>query len=112
MGMGASPMQVVLHHVLPLALPGTLTGVIIGLARALGETAPLLMIGMFAFVVDLPEGLLDSATALPVQIYLWAESSERGYVELTAAGIMVILGFMIVMNSVAMYFRKRFERRW
>ena len=112
MGMGASPMQVVLHHVLPLALPGTLTGVIIGLARALGETAPLLMIGMFAFVVDLPEGLLDSATALPVQIYLWAESSERGYVELTAAGIMVILGFMVVMNSVAMYFRKRFERRW
>ena len=112
MGMGASPMQVVLHHVFPLALPGTLTGVIIGLARALGETAPLLMIGMFAFVVDLPGGLLDSATALPVQIYLWAESSERGYVELTAAGIMVILGFMIVMNSVAMYFRKRFERRW
>ncbi len=112
MGMGASPMQVVLHHVLPLALPGTLTGVIIGLARALGETAPLLMIGMFAFVVELPGGLMDSATALPVQIYLWAESSERGYVELTAAGIIVILAFMIVMNTVAMVLRKRFERRW
>ena len=112
MGMGASPMQVVLHHVFPLALPGTLTGVIIGLARALGETAPLLMIGMFAFVVELPGGLMDSATALPVQIYLRAASSERGYVELTAAGIIVIMAFMIVMNTVAMVLRKRFERRW
>ncbi len=112
LGMGASPMQVMIHHVLPLALPGTLTGTIIGLAQALGETAPLLMIGMFAFVADIPGGPLQSASALPVQIYLWAESSERGYVELTAAGIMVILIFLIAMNSLAVILRKRFERRW
>jgi phosphate transport system permease protein len=112
LGMGASPVQVVLHHVLPLAMPGTLTGTIIGLAQALGETAPLLMIGMFAFVADIPGGPLEAASALPVQIYLWAESSERGYVELTAAGIMVILVFLIAMNSLAVLFRKRFERRW
>lgn len=105
-------MQVMIHHVLPLALPGTLTGTIIGLAQALGETAPLLMIGMFAFVADIPGGPLQSASALPVQIYLWAESSERGYVELTAAGIMVILIFLIAMNSLAVILRKRFERRW
>ena len=112
LAMGASKMQTILHHVLPLAMPGTLTGTIIGLAQALGETAPLLMIGMFAFVVDIPTGPLESATALPVQVYLWAESSERGYVELTAAGIMMILIFMALMNSFAIILRKKFERRW
>ena len=112
LAMGASPMQVVLHHVLPLALPGTLTGTIIGLAQALGETAPLLMIGMFAFVVDIPTSPLESAAALPVQVYLWAESSERGFVELTAAAIMVILVFLVLMNLLAVIFRKKFERRW
>ena len=112
LAMGASKMQTILHHVLPLAMPGTLTGTIIGLAQALGETAPLLMIGMFAFVVDIPAGPLESATALPVQVYLWAERSERGYVELTAAGIMMILIFMALMNSFAIILRKKFERRW
>ena len=112
LAMGASKMQTILHHVLPLAMPGPLTGTIIGLAQALGETAPLLMIGMFAFVVDIPAGPLESATALPVQVYLWAESSERGYVELTAAGIMMILIFMALMNSFAIILRKKFERRW
>ena len=112
LAMGASKMQTILHHVLPLAMPGTLTGTIIGLAQALGETAPLLMIGMFAFVVDIPAGPHESATALPVQVYLWAESSERGYVELTAAGIMMILIFMALMNSFAIILRKKFERRW
>ena len=112
LAMGASKMQTILHHVLPLAMPGTLTGTIIGLAQALGETAPLLMIGMFAFVVDIPAGPLESATALPVQVYLWAESSERGYGELTAAGSMMILIFMALMNSVAIILRKKFERRW
>ena len=112
LAMGASKMQTILHHVLPLAMPGTLTGTIIGLAQALGETAPLLMIGMFAFVVDIPAGPLESATALPVQVYLWAESSERGYVELTAAGIMMILIFVALMNSFAIILRKKFERRW
>ncbi len=112
LGMGASPVQVVLHHVLPLALPGTMTGTIIGLAQALGETAPLLMIGMVAFVVDVPGGIEDTATALPVQIYLWAESAERGFVEKTSAAIMVILMFLMLMNATAVYFRSKFERRW
>jgi phosphate transport system permease protein len=112
LAMGASPMQVMFHHVLPLAMPGMLTGTIIGLAQALGETAPLLMIGMFAFVADIPGSILDQASALPVQIYLWAESSERGYVELTAAAIMVILVFLVAMNLLAVLLRKKFERRW
>jgi len=112
LAMGASPMQTVFHHVLPLAMPGMLTGTIIGLAQALGETAPLLMIGMFAFVADIPSGIVDQASSLPVQIYLWAESSERGYVELTAAGIMVILIFLVLMNLLAVFLRKKFERRW
>ena len=112
LAMGASPMQTIFHHVLPLAMPGMLTGTIIGLAQALGETAPLLMIGMFAFVADIPSGIVDQASSLPVQIYLWAESSERGYVELTAAGIMVILIFLVLMNLLAVFLRKKFERRW
>ncbi len=112
LGLGASPLQVVTHHVLPLAMPGILTGTIIGMAQALGETAPLLMIGMVAFIVDIPQGFTDPATVLPVQIYLWADSPERAFVERTSAAIMVLLGFLIVMNALAVMLRKRFERRW
>ncbi len=111
-GMGASPMQVVLHHVLPLAFPGILTGTIIGAARALGETAPLLMIGMVAFIVDIPGSITDAATVLPVQIYLWADSPERAFVERTAAATLILLTFLILMNLVAVIMRKKFERRW
>nr|VFK40781.1 MAG: phosphate transport system permease protein [Candidatus Kentron sp. SD]VFK46476.1 MAG: phosphate transport system permease protein [Candidatus Kentron sp. SD]VFK80023.1 MAG: phosphate transport system permease protein [Candidatus Kentron sp. SD] len=112
LGIGASKMQTILHHVLPLALPGMLTGAIIGMARALGESAPLLMIGMVAFIVDVPTGATDPATVLPVQIYLWADSPERAFVERTSAAIMVLLAFLIVMNAGAVLLRKRFERRW
>ena len=112
LGLGASHMQMVFHHVLPLAMPGILTGAIIGMAQALGETAPLLMIGMVAFIVDIPGGVLDSATVLPVQIYLWSDSPERAYTALTAATILVLLLFLAVMNAVAIYLRKHFERRW
>jgi phosphate transport system permease protein len=112
LGVGASPLQTQLHHVLPLALPGMLTGTIIGMAQALGETAPLLMIGMIAFIVDIPGGVPDPATVLPVQIFLWADSPERGFVERTSAAIMVLLGFLILMNLTAVLLRRRFERRW
>ncbi|MGD8365797.1 MAG: ABC transporter permease subunit, partial [Desulfobacterales bacterium] len=112
LGVGASKMQMVAHHVLPLALPGMLTGTIIGMARALGESAPLLMIGMVAFIVDIPGGFTDPATVLPVQIYLWADSPERAFVELTSAATMVLLAFLIVMNAAAVILRRRFERRW
>lgn len=112
LGVGASKMQMVLHHVLPLALPGMLTGTIIGMARALGETAPLLMIGMVAFIVDVPGSLTDPSTVLPVQIYLWADSPERAFVERTSAAIMILLAFLIVMNAAAVYLRKKFEKRW
>jgi phosphate transport system permease protein len=110
--MGASRVQMVGHHVLPLALPGMLTGTIIGMARALGESAPLLMIGMVAFIVDVPHGLSDPSTVLPVQVYLWARSPERAFVERTSGAIMVLLGFLLVMNAVAVILRNRFERRW
>jgi len=112
LGLGASQMQVVTHHVLPLALPGMLTGAIIGMSRALGESAPLLMIGMVAFIVDIPGGFTDPATALPVQIYLWADSPERAFAERTSAAIIVLLGFLLVMNLVAVVLRRRFERQW
>jgi phosphate transport system permease protein len=112
LGMGASPVQTVLHHVIPLALPGMLTGTIIGMARALGETAPLLMIGMVAFVVDVPHGILEPATALPVQVYLWADSPERGFAERTSAAIAVLIVFLMAMNAIAVILRKRFEMRW
>jgi phosphate transport system permease protein len=112
LGIGASPMQTVIHHVLPLAMPGMLTGTIIGMGQALGETAPLLMIGMVAFIVDVPGGFTDPATVLPVQIFLWADSPERGFLERTSAAIMVLLLFLITMNAVAIFLRKRFERRW
>jgi phosphate transport system permease protein len=112
LGIGASKLQVVSHHVLPLAMPGILTGTIIGMAQALGETAPLLMIGMVAFIVDIPGSFTDPATVLPVQIFLWADSPERAFVAKTSAAILVLLGFLILMNALAVILRKRFERRW
>ena len=112
MALGASPVQVVFHHVLPLALPGILTGTIIGMARALGETAPLLMIGMRAFVATPPGGLTDPATVLPVQIFLWSDEIDRGFVERTSAAIIVLLIFLLVMNGLAIYLRNRFEKKW
>ena len=112
LGVGASKMQVTFHHVLPLALPGILTGTIIGVARALGETAPLLMIGMRAFVAAPPGGVTDPATVLPVQIFLWSDEVDRGFVEKTSAAIIVLLLFMLLMNGIAIYLRNRFERRW
>lgn len=112
LGVGASPLQTVTNHVLPLAMPGILTGMIIGMARALGETAPLLMIGMVAFIVDVPKSIFDPATVLPVQIYLWADSPEMGFIERTSAAIMVLLVFLLGMNALAVILRRRFERRW
>jgi phosphate transport system permease protein len=112
LGLGASEMQVVFHHVLPLAMPGMLTGAIIGMSRALGESAPLLMIGMVAFIVDVPGGFTDPATALPVQIFLWADSPERAFAERTSAAIIVLLGFLLLMNFAAVIIRKRMERKW
>jgi len=112
LGMGASKIQMVMHHVLPLAMPGMLTGTIIGMARALGESAPLLMIGMVAFIVDIPKGITDPSTVLPVQVYLWSDSPERGFVEKTSGAIIVLLAFLVVMNTTAVILRKRFERRW
>ncbi len=112
LGIGASPVQVVFHHVLPLALPGILTGTIIGMARALGETAPLLMIGMRAFIPSAPAGFTDAATALPVQIYLWSDEVNQGFVEKTSAAIIVLLIFLLGMNALAIYLRNRFETRW
>jgi phosphate transport system permease protein len=112
LGIGASKMLMVFHHVLPLAMPGMLTGTIIGMAQALGESAPLLMIGMVAFIVDIPTSARDPSTVLPVQIYLWADSPERAFVERTSAAIMVLLMFLITMNALAVLLRKKFERRW
>ncbi|MCI5217878.1 MAG: phosphate ABC transporter permease PstA [Candidatus Electrothrix sp. LOE2] len=112
LGVGASKMQTVFHHVLPLAMPGMMTGTIIGLSRALGETAPLLMIGMVAFIVDVPSSITDPATGLPVQIFLWADSPERAFVERTSAAILVLLTVLISMNGLAVYLRMKFERRW
>jgi phosphate transport system permease protein len=112
LGVGASKMQTIMHHVLPLAMPGMLTGAIIGMARALGESAPLLMIGMVAFIVDIPGGFTDPATVLPVQVFLWADSPERAFVERTSAATLVLLVFLFAMNGLAVYLRKRFERRW
>ncbi len=112
LGLGASPVQVVFHHVLPLAMPGMLTGTIIGMSRALGETAPLLMVGMVAFIVDIPKTFNAAATVLPVQIYLWADSPERAFSERTSAAIIVLLVFLILMNASAVFLRRKFERRW
>jgi len=112
LGVGASKMQTVLHHVLPLSMPGMLTGAIIGMARALGETAPLLMIGMVAFIVDVPGSVTDPATVLPVQIYLWSDSPERAFTEKTSAAILVLLVFLVCMNALAIYLRRKLEKRW
>lgn len=112
LGIGASKMQTVTHHVLPLALPGMLTGTIIGMAHALGETAPLLMIGMVAFIADIPGTFSDPAAVLPVQIYLWADSPERGFTEKTSAAIIILLCFLMTMNSLAVFLRKKFEIKW
>lgn len=111
-GMGASRHQVIMHHVLPLALPGIMTGTIIGLAQALGETAPLLLIGMNAFITSPPGGVMEASTALPTQIYIWADSPERGFVARTSAGILVLLGFLLLMNGLAVFLRQRLERKW
>lgn len=112
LGLGASKTQAVFHHVVPLAMPGILTGTIIGMAHAVGESAPLLMIGMVAFIMDVPQGITDPATILPVQIYLWADSPERAFTERTSAAILILLAFMIMMNLLAIVLRKKFERRW
>jgi phosphate transport system permease protein len=112
LAIGASPVQVVFHHVLPLALPGILTGTIIGMARALGETAPLLMIGMRAFVATPPDGFTSPATVLPMQIFLWSDEIDRGFVERTSAAIIVLLLFLLVMNGLAIYLRNKFEKTW
>jgi phosphate transport system permease protein len=112
LGVGASKMQTITHHVVPLAMPGILTGTIIGLAKALGETAPLLMIGMVAFVVEYPTSPLAPSTALPVQIYMWATSAERGFVERTAGATIILLAVLICMNLVAVILRRKYERRW
>ncbi len=112
LGVGASKVQTVFHHVLPLSLPGIITGTILGLIQALGETAPLLMIGMVAFVVDIPTSPLSPATALPVQIYMWATEAERGFVEKTAGATIVLLAILAVMNVITVILRKRYERKW
>ncbi len=112
LGLGATKMQAVFHHVLPLAMPGIMTGTILGLARAIGETAPLLMIGMVAFIVDLPHGILSPSTVMPVQIYLWSSSPEAGFADKTSAGIAVLIAILLVMNALAIWIRKRYEQRW
>ena len=112
LAIGASPVQVVFHHVLPLALPGILTGTIIGMARALGETAPLLMIGMRAFVASPPDSFTAPATVLPMQIFLWSDEIDRGFVERTSAAIIVLLLFLLLMNGLAIYLRNKFEKTW
>ena len=112
LGIGASKIQTIMHHVLPLAMPGILTGTIIGMAQALGETAPLLMIGMVAFIVDVPSGITDPGTVLPVQIFMWADFAERMFVQKTSAAIIILLAFLISMNAAAIFLRKKLERRW
>lgn len=112
LGLGASKMQVIFHHVLPLALPGMLTGTIIGMAQALGETAPLLMIGMVAFIADPANGILDPATVMPVQIFIWSDLPDRAFVARTSFAIIILLGFLMVMNALAVLLRKKFERKW
>ncbi len=112
LGLGASKTQAVFHQVVPQAMPGILTGTIIGMAHAVGESAPLLMVGMVAFIVDVPHAVTDPATILPVQIYLWADSPERAFTERTSAAIIILLAFMIIMNLLAIVLRKKFEKRW
>jgi len=110
--LGASKMQITLHHLLPLSVPGIMTGTILAVSRALGETAPLLMIGMVAFIADIPKNFTDPTTVLPVQIYLWSDSPEMGFAEKTAAAILVLLGILILFNLMAVILRKKFEKKW
>ena len=112
MGVGASKMQSVFHHVMPLAIPGILTGTIIGMARALGETDPLLMMGMVAFIVDVPQSITDPSTVLPAQIFLWSDQPERGFEEKTASATIILLGFLLTMNALAVFLRYKYERKW
>ncbi|MFN7091047.1 MAG: phosphate ABC transporter permease PstA [Allorhizobium sp.] len=112
LGVGASKHEAIFHHILPLSMPTIMTGTIIGLAQALGETAPLLLIGMNAFITSPPAGVLEASTALPTQIFIWADSPERGFVARTSAAILVLIGFLILMNAIAIFLRQRFERRW
>ena len=112
LGVGASKVQATMHHVVPLAIPGMLTGTIIGMAQALGETAPLLMIGMVAFIVDIPSGVTDPGTVLPVQIFMWADFAERMFIQKTSSAIIILLLFLIIMNGGAIWLRKKLERRW
>ena len=112
LGVGASKVQATMHHVVPLAIPGMLTGTIIGMAQALGETAPLLMIGMVAFIVDIPGGVTDPGTVLPVQIFMWADFAERMFIQKTSSAIIILLSFLIIMNGGAIWLRKKLERRW
>ena len=112
LAIGASKMQATMHHVVPLAIPGMLTGTIIGMAQALGETAPLLMIGMVAFIVDIPGSITDPGTVLPVQIFMWADFAERMFVHKTSAAIMILLLFLMIMNGGAVWLRRKLERRW
>ncbi len=112
LALGATKMQVILHHTLPLAIPGIMTGVILSIARAIGETAPLILIGMVAFIVDIPSNVFDPATVMPVQIFLWADSPEYGFQAKTAAAILVLLCILILINMIAVYIRKKYEHRW
>ncbi|MFN7024135.1 MAG: phosphate ABC transporter permease PstA [Pseudorhizobium sp.] len=112
LGVGASKHEAIFHHILPLSMPTIMTGTIIGLAQALGETAPLLLIGMNAFITSPPAGVMEASTALPTQIFIWADSPERGFVARTSAAILVLIGFLILMNAIAIFLRQRFERRW
>jgi phosphate transport system permease protein len=111
-GLGASKLQVVLHHLLPLSMPGIMTGTILAVSRALGETAPLLMIGMVAFIADVANNFLEPTTALPVQIYLWSDLQEQGFVEKTALAILLLLGVLMLFNLTAIILRKKFEKKW
>ena len=112
MALGASKMQIIMHHLLPLSIPGIMTGTILAVSRALGETAPLLMIGMVAFIADIPQGFSDPTTVLPVQIYLWSDSPESGFVEKTSGAILILLGILILFNLLAVILRKKFEKKW
>ena len=112
LGLGASKMQAALHHVIPLAAPGILTGTIIGMAQALGETAPLLMIGMVAFIIETPNSFTSAATAMPVQIFMWSDSAERAFYERSSLAILFLVGFLIAMNSLAVILRRKFEKKW
>ncbi|MBN9565598.1 MAG: ABC transporter permease subunit, partial [Alphaproteobacteria bacterium] len=111
-GLGASVMQMVFHHALPLALPGILTGSLLGLVRAMGESAPLLMLGMVAFIVDPPQSIFDPATVLPVQIFTWAKNPSRGFIENTSAATLVLLLFLLIINAIIVFLRRKFERKW